>query len=382
MNNPDFRLDQHSPTPLYQQIAEQVRQFIATEQLKPGDHLPTVRELAHSLNVNQNTVFRAYLELEQEKVVSARRRGGTVVVASTDDPAITVARRKRLSEIVSDDIVKVLSQGYSPEDLEAAFYLHLARWREERQSIAEKPVSESKTSVRPNTILIVGSHDLALTILTDLVKRHSDNVVFEIVHAGSLGGLIALQEDRAHLAGIHLLDEETGEYNYPFIKRILPGREVAVVHLAYRIQGLMFARGNPGNIGGIPDLKRPEITFVNRQKGSGTRVLLDIQLRQLGISPGEIKGYEQEMETHLAVGLSISRGEADVALGIEAAARSCDLDFVPLFRERYDLVIPIASYRNKLLAPLLDTVVSEEFKEVVNKAGGYDTSQTGMTAFL
>ncbi|MCK4863764.1 MAG: substrate-binding domain-containing protein, partial [Dehalococcoidales bacterium] len=170
--------------------------------------------------------------------------------------------------------------------------------------------------------------------------------------------------------------------NYPFIKRILPGREVAVVHLVYRIQGLMFARGNPGNIGGIPDLKRPEITFVNRQKGSGTRVLLDIQLRQLGISPGEIKGYEQEMETHLAVGLSISRGEADVALGIEAAARSCDLDFVPLFRERYDLVIPIASYRNKLLAPLLDTVVSEEFKEVVNKAGGYDTSQTGMTAFL
>ncbi len=382
MNILDFRLDQHSPAPLYQQIAEQVRQFIATGQLKPGDHLPTVRELAHSLNVNQNTVSRAYLELEQERVISARRRGGTVVVASTDDPSITVARRKRLSEIVSDDIVKVLSQGYSPEDLEAAFYLHLSRWREERKSIAEKPVSESKTSARPDAILIVGSHDLALTILTDLVKQHSDNVEFEIVHAGSLGGLIALQEDRAHLAGIHLLDEETGEYNYPFIKRILPGREVAVVHLVYRIQGLMFARGNPRNIGGIPDLKRPGITFVNRQKGSGTRVLLDIQLRQLGISPGEIKGYEQEMETHLAVGLSISRGEADVALGIEAAARSYDLDFLPLFRERYDLVIPIAGYRGKLLAPLLEMVVSEEFKEVVNKAGGYDTSQTGMTAFL
>ena len=382
MNSLDFRLDQHSPTPLYQQIAEQVRQFIATEQLKPGDHLPTVRELAHSLNVNQNTVFRAYHELEQERVISARRRGGTVVVASTDDPSITVARQKRLSEIVSDDIVKVLSQGYSPEDLEAAFYLHLARWREERQSLAQKPVSESKISVSPNTIHIVGSHDLALTILTDLVKRRSDNIDFEIVHAGSLGGLIALQEDRAHLAGIHLLDEETGEYNYPYIKRILPGREVAVVHLVYRIQGLMFARGNPKNIEGIADLKRPEITFVNRQKGSGTRVLLDIQLRQLGIIPGEIKGYEQEMETHLAVGLSISRGEADVALGIEAAARSCDLDFLPLFRERYDLVIPIASYRSKLLAPLLETVVSEEFKEVVNKAGGYDTSQTGMTAFL
>lgn len=382
MNTLDFRLDQHSAVPLYQQIAEQVRQFVATEQLKPGDHLPTVRELAHSLNVNQNTVFRAYLELEQERVISARRRGGTVVVASTDDPSITAARQKRLSEIVSDDIVKVLSQGYSPEDLEAAFYLHLARWREERQSVTVKPESQVKAPARPDTIRIVGSHDLALTILTDLVKKRRDKIKFEIVHAGSLGGLIALQEERAHLAGIHLLDEETGEYNYPYIKRILPGREVAVVHLVYRIQGLMMARGNPKKIGGIADLKRADITFVNRQEGSGTRVLLDIQLRQLGINPREIKGYEREMETHLAVGLSITRGEADAALGIEAAARSCDLDFLPLFRERYDLVMPIASYRSKLLAPLLETVVSEEFKEVVNKAGGYDTSQTGTTAFL
>ncbi len=382
MNNLDFRLDQHSATPLYQQIAEQVRQFIATEQLKPGDHLPTVRELAHDLNVNQNTVFRAYLELEQEKVISARRRGGTVVVAKPDDPSIAAARQKRLSEMVSDDIVKVLSHGYSPEDLEAAFYLHLARWREERRGIPEKPVTDSKTSVKPDTIHIVGSHDLALNILTDLVKQSNENIDFDIVHAGSLGGLIALQEDRAHLAGIHLLDEETGEYNYPYVKRILPGREMAIVHLAYRIQGLMFARGNPKNVTGIHDLTRDGITFINRQKGSGTRVLLDIHLRQLGINPKEIKGYEKEMETHLAVGLSIARGEADVALGIEAAARSCNIDFLPLFRERYDLVIPAAGYRGKLLAPLLATVASREFKEVVDKAGGYDTSHTGTTTFL
>jgi putative molybdopterin biosynthesis protein len=197
-----------------------------------------------------------------------------------------------------------------------------------------------------------------------------------------LGGLIALQEERAHLAGIHLLDEETGEYNYPYVKKVLPGRDVAIVHLAYRIQGLMFARGNPKRIKGISDLKRPDITFVNRQKGAGTRVLLDIQLRQLGISPKDIKGYGKEMDTHLAVGLSIAHGEADVALGIEAAARSCNLDFLPLFRERYDLVIPIANYRGQLLAPLLRAVVSAEFKAIVDKAGGYDTSQTGATSFL
>ncbi len=378
----DLRLGQHSAAPLYLQITQQVRQLIATEKLKPGDHLPPVRQLANFLNVNQNTVVRAYLLLEQERVVVARRGGGTVVTADTDDPALLRERQRRLSDTVSNDILKALSLGYSPEELEAAFYVHLARWREERQIIEEKPEGAPETDTKKKIIRIVGSHDLALNILIDLLKKRSDDVDVDVTHAGSLGGLIALQEDRAHLAGIHLLDEETGEYNYPYVKRVLPGREVAVVHLVYRIQGLMFARGNPGHIKGIEDLKRPDITFVNRQKGSGTRVLLDIHLRQLGISPREIKGYEREMDTHLAVGLCVARGEADTALGIEAAARSCNLDFIPLFRERYDLVIPIAHYKSKLLAPLLSTANSDEFREVVNQAGGYDTSQTGATSFI
>jgi putative molybdopterin biosynthesis protein len=221
-----------------------------------------------------------------------------------------------------------------------------------------------------------------LNILVDLLKKRNDRLEVLMTNAGSLGGLIALQEERAHLAGIHLLDEETGEYNYPYVKRILPGREVAVVHLAYRIQGLMYNRGNPKQITGIADLKRPDVTFVNRQKGAGTRVLLDIQMRQLGIHPHEIKGYEREMDTHLAVGSAIARGEADVALGIEAAARSCGLDFLPLFRERYDLVMMRDNYRSRLLAPLLSTINSDEFREVVDKVGGYDTSQTGVVNFL
>lgn len=378
----DLRLDQYSAAPLYLQIAEQVRNLIAAEKLKPGDHLPPVRQLANFLSVNQNTVVRAYLLLEQERVVVARRGGGTVVTANADDPTLLRERQRRLSDMVSNDILKALSLGYSPEELEAAFYVHLARWREERQIAEEKPEGAPETVARENTIRIVGSHDLALNILIDLLKKRRDDLDMDVTHAGSLGGLIALQEDRAHLAGIHLLDEETGEYNYPYVKRVLPGREVAVVHLVYRIQGLMFARGNPGHIKGIEDLKRPEITFVNRQKGSGTRVLLDIHLRNLGISPREIKGYEREMDTHLAVGLCVARGEADTALGIEAAARSCNLDFIPLFRERYDLVIPIAHYKSKLLAPLLSMANSDEFREVVNQAGGYDTSQTGTTSFI
>jgi len=382
MNIIDLQIDQHSKDPLHLQIATQVRQLIATEKLKPGDHLPPVRQLANSLNVNQNTILRAYLLLEQERVIVARRRGGTVVTARADDPKILLERQRRLSDVVSNDILKALSMGYSPDDIEATFYLQLARWREERQVAAEKPEETPEIIPEKNTIRIVGSHDMALTILVDLAKKRNDKIKILVTHAGSLGGLIALQEERAHLAGIHLLDEETGEYNYPYVKRVLPGREVAIVHLAYRIQGLMFARGNPKQIKGIADLQRPDITFVNRQKGAGTRVLLDIHLHQLGIPSSRIKGYEREMDTHLAVGLSIAHGEADVALGIEAAARSCNLDFLPLFRERYDLVIPVANYRSELLSPLLSAIISDEFKAIVNKAGGYDTSQTGTTSFL
>lgn len=380
MNIADLQIDQHSKDPLHVQIANQVRNLIAMEKLMPGDHLPPVRQLAEFLNINQNTILRAYLLLEQEKIVVAHKRGGTVVTARTDDPNILLERRRRLSEMVGNDILKALSMGYSPEDIEADFYLQLARWREERQ--AASSTKEKKPAITKDTIHIVGSHDMALNILVDLARRDNKKLKVQITHAGSLGGLIAIQEERAHLAGIHLLDEETGEYNYPYVKRVLPGLEVAIVHLSYRIQGLMFARGNPKHIKGIADLTRPDITFVNRQKGAGTRVLLDIQLRQLGISPKEIKGYQRELDTHLAVGLSIAHGEADTALGIEAAARSCNIDFLPLFRERYDLVIPVANYRSELLAPLLRTVVSDEFKAVVNKAGGYDTSQTGATSFL
>jgi putative molybdopterin biosynthesis protein len=204
----------------------------------------------------------------------------------------------------------------------------------------------------------------------------------EITHAGSLGGLIALQEGRSHLAGIHLLDEETGEYNYPYLKHLLPGRELAVVHLAYRIQGLMVARGNPENISGFEDLERDDITFVNRQKGSGTRVLLDFELRKHGIDPSRIRGYEHETDTHLAVAMSVSHDKADVGLGIQAAADTNELDFIPLLRERYDLVIPMENYRSKLIAPLLEIVVSTDFKAVVANIGGYDISQTGSTTFF
>jgi len=380
MDDREIRIDIHSTTPLYQQIAEQLRQLIATEQIKPGDRLPSIRHLSAVLNINPNTVCRAYLELEQEQILVSRRGGGTSVKAQDIAPDVRSNRQKKLLENMNEDIVKSLSQGYRPEELEAAFYLSLERWREERELEPRAPAAAAKKE--SNTIRIVGSHDLALNILLDLLRQRVEGLKTEVIHAGSLGGLIALQEERADLAGTHLLDEETGEYNYPYVKRILPGREMAIVNLSFRIQGLMFAKGNPKKIKGLEDLRRRGIVFVNRQKGSGTRVLLDLQLKRQGITPADIKGYEKEFETHLEVASHISRGNADVGLGIEAAALSNGIGFVPMFRERYDLVIPIENFRSARLAPMLEIIGSDEFKKIVDSVGGYDTSQTGTTIFV
>lgn len=374
----EIRLNETAQTPLYQQIVDQVRQSIATNQLQPGEHLPTVRQLAASLQVNPGTIARAYLELEREGLVVARRGGGTLVSTSAKDPSFVVVRQRRLSNMVSSNILEALSLGYAPEEVEAAFHRHLDRWREERgrrTDIFEPP--EARLNHHEDTIFIVGSHDLALSILLSQLKHKAPDIQVDVTYAGSLGGLIALQEEKADLAGIHLLDEETGEYNYPYVKRVLPGREVAVVHLAYRVQGLIFATGNPKQVREMEDLRRSDVTFVNRQKGSGTRVLLDSVLRKHGIQHSEVKGYERELNTHLAVAGDIARGEADVGLGIEAVAQACHLGFLPLFRERYDLVMPVENYRSKLFEPLLAIVKSEEFKKVVDNVGGYDTAQTG-----
>jgi molybdate-binding protein/DNA-binding transcriptional regulator YhcF (GntR family) len=377
----EIRLDYHALTPLYLQIAEQLRERIATGEVKPGERLPPIRALSQTLNVNPNTVARAYLELEQERVIVSRRGGGTTVAARGGTPEVQAARQKKLLETVNEDIVRSLSQGYSPEEMEAAFYLSLERWREERRTQAEE-LTVPPSSAAEKVIRIVGSHDLALSILLDTLRNRDAGLSFDVIHAGSLGGLIALQEERADLAGTHLLDEETGEYNYPYVKRILTGRRMVIVNLVYRVQGLIYAAGNPKHIKDLADLLRADVTFVNRQMGSGTRVLLDLQLKNDGLDPAGIKGYDIELDTHLAVASQVSRGQADVGLGIEAAARSNNLGFTPLFRERYDLVIPREVYDDPKLVELLEAIPSQEFKAIVDRVGGYDTTHTGETRFI
>ena len=216
------------------------------------------------------------------------------------------------------------------------------------------PRSRSSSCAPPDeidrTIVAIGSHDLTLDLISSELSKAHAGLSLSSSNVGSLGGLIALQRGEAHIAGSHLMDEQTGEYNVSYVKRYLPGREVVLVNLVFRDQGLIVPKGNPRGISGLDDLVGTGVQFVNRQRGAGTRVLLDYQLGQMGASPDQIQGYGREEYTHLAVAAAVAGGAADTGLGILAAARALKLDFVPLMKERYDLVIPRDVYESDLLA--------------------------------
>jgi len=232
------------------------------------------------------------------------------------------------------------------------------------------------------TLVVVGSHDVALDVLADFLRRRDPGISLSSAHVGSLGGLGALRRREAHMSGIHLLDEETGEYNAPYVRRYLPGEEVVLVTLAHRDQGLMVRPGNPKAIAGLADLVREDVVFINRQRGAGTRLLLDFTCKRAGIDPARIRGYEREAYTHMAVAAAVASGAADAGLGIYAAARALGLDFLPVARERYDLVILREYLHVPLVQEALAVLASAEFQEEVRKLGGYDTAETGKLTVL
>lgn len=231
------------------------------------------------------------------------------------------------------------------------------------------------------TLVVVGSHDVTLDLLADHMKRKAPWVRVSSSHVGSLAGLMAIASGKCHLGGTHLLDPETGEYNVSYLKRHLGGLPARLVTLAMREQGLMTAPGNPKNIKDFSDLVRDDVTLVNRQAGSGTRVLLDHYLKKQGIDPAKIQGYDHDEYTHMAVAVQVASGGADVGLGILAAAKALGLDFTPLMIERYDLCIPLAFLDDPRVRVLLDTLADEAFREAVQALGGYDVTPMGQTAW-
>jgi putative molybdopterin biosynthesis protein len=233
-----------------------------------------------------------------------------------------------------------------------------------------------------NTIVCIGSHDNALDLLANALKKRYPKFSLSSAHVGSMGGLVALKRGEAHIAGTHLLDEETGEYNIAFVQRLLPGRKILLMNLVYREQGLLVPRGNPKNIRGFEDLTRNDVIFVNRQAGAGTRLLTDKNLRELEIRPERVKGYEREEYTHMGVASAVLTGVADTGLAILASARALNLEFIPVAKERYDLAIP-EEYLDSEMMNCLVTIIREdrEFREMVVSLGGYDISEMGTVVY-
>ena len=227
------------------------------------------------------------------------------------------------------------------------------------------------------TIVAVGSHDLVLDLAASKLRTVDPGVTLASSNVGSLGGLVALRDGLCHLAGSHLLDPETGQYTLPYVDRVLGERDVAVVRLVHREQGLIVAPGNPLAIGAIEDVARADVRYINRQRGAGTRVLLDHELRRRAIPADAVSGYAREEHTHLAVAAAIAAGRADTGLGIMAAARAFALDFVPVTREPYDLVLSTDTLENPVTAPLWALLQDPDFRDAVEELGGYGTAEMG-----
>jgi molybdenum cofactor synthesis domain-containing protein len=227
-------------------------------------------------------------------------------------------------------------------------------------------------------LLAIGSHDMTIDLLNSLLKEKTGGRIhISSSNVGSLGGLLAVKRQTAHFAGSHLLDTATGDYNLSYIRRYLPDMPVALVTLVHRWQGFMTPEGNPKKIDCIGDLARPDVVFVNRQSGSGTRILLDYELIKAGIPPERIVGYHNEEYTHMNIAMSVASGAADTGLGILTAAKALSLDFIPVTRERYDLVIPRAYLADEKIQILLEIIRSDEFKEKALAMEGYEVHETG-----
>jgi putative molybdopterin biosynthesis protein len=225
------------------------------------------------------------------------------------------------------------------------------------------------------TLFCIGSHDMTLDILAQFLGRRDRRLAS--ANAGSQGGLLAIQRNEAHFAGSHLLDPETGTYNLVAIRKYLSGTRIRLFGFVERIQGLMVEKGNPKKLSGLADLARQDVTYVNRQRGAGTRVLLDYHLSKMGIHPESIQGYNQEEYSHLGVAAAIASGRAHCGLGIPAAAKALDLDFIELFSESYELAVPVVHLEGELLHPLFDVLQDKEFRQSVLALPGYGIERMG-----
>jgi molybdate-binding protein/DNA-binding transcriptional regulator YhcF (GntR family) len=358
---------------LYRQIAERIRQDIFGNVYQPGDRLPSVREMATQWNCTIGTVQRAYDTLTEQGLVVSRPGQGTHVADSPPVARLEPLRWATLIHRTEAFLLEQFTGGYTQAELEQAVRTALDRWRTLQKEV---PFGV------PDTLRFVGSHDPAISLLTGQFAEVAPNNTLQLTFSGSLGGLMALAEGRADLAGVHLWDAESNSYNLPFVQRLLPGRPVVLLTLAHRRLGLVTLPDNPVTIRGLQDLTKSGVRYINRQQGAGTRVWLDAQLRQLAIDPTAIFGYQNEVQTHSEVAAAITSEQANVGLAIESTARSYGLSFIPLTTEQYDLVIPAATWQTRPVQALAGWLATPAARQEIAALGGYDVSETGRVLWL
>lgn len=353
---------------LYQTIAESIRRQILGGELRPGDRLPTVRQQTARWGCTPGTVQRAYRQLAEQGLIVSRRGQGTQVAGAGPAPENTPLRRVELVHRAEAFLLEVLTAGHAAEEVEGAVRIALDRWR---------AAAQSRPPAGRGVLRFVGSHDLAVDWLAAHFEQVAPGVRLTVRFTGSLGGLMALAQGEADLAGAHLWDAESGAYNAPFVRRVLPGGRTALITLAHRRLGLIVAAGNPLGLRTLKDLARPRLRFVNRQPGSGTRVWLDAQLERLGVAAERILGYAEAQPTHTAVARAVAAGEADAGLGLEAAAAAFGLDFVFLTAEHYHLVVPAAGLEAGPVQRLVRWLRGRKGRAALGALPGYDASASG-----
>jgi putative molybdopterin biosynthesis protein len=354
---------------LFQQIAEHFRQLIFRGEMEPGDRLPAIRDLSQQWSCTPGTVQRAYKQLAEEGLVSSRHGQGTRVVAQLPTSQSPTIRSVNLVHNAESFLLESFTLGYNMDEIETAMQVALDRWKQ-----ASTTGKESKKEEK--IIHFNGSHDPGLIWLVVNFDEIHPAFPLKMTFTGSLGGLIALSENRADIAGCHLFDVASKSYNDPFIKKILPQGAVAITLTQRRI-GWITAAGNPKGFRDIGDLSRKDITFINRQSGSGTRVLLDSMLEAQQIDQASIQGYGNVVWTHSEAAQHVAESKADVAFGLEAAAQTFHLDFQFITLEQYDLVMKNDYEANEGLQVFINYIQSPAAKNRINKLVGYDTSMTG-----
>lgn len=353
---------------LYDTIADKFRRKILSGEIKPGDRLPSVRSVAEQWSCTIGSVQKAYQQLSGEGLVTSHAGQGTIVVYGNDQNQYTPLRRVNLLHRAESFLLEVLGAGYEPTEVEEAVREALDRMR---------VIRPDDTPPQDNVIRFNGSHDLAVTWIASHFKEIAPGWVLELNFTGSLRGLMALENNQAEIAGCHLWDEETKSYNLPFIQKLLPGKQMEVVTLCTRNIGLIVSPGNPLKIQSLSDLTRTGVKFINRQDGSGIRVWFDARLNKLGISADQISGYQNEVSTHSEVALAVAEKNVEAGIGVEAAAVQYGLDFIPLNKEQYDLVIPASVARHPAVAGLLDWLAGPAARMEIAKIPGYMVSKTG-----